>query len=274
MFMITRRKLLGAAAGIGLAVADTRARAYNPRGTLFIANRWDAWYGTSSQDDANWYAQRQLETTKFRLRAPFFASAKSAETMAFQATQDTMDAEITYAIDGRVGAWCFGRAVAPDAFSTAFSLFQSSTLKLKQKWCYRFGPNARFYADIKAGALIPLFAQPNYVTVLAGRPLICIDTIRLVLPSDVLKGHLATLREQCVHAGLGNPYITNTDLTDDPAQAAATMMNVGADAISSYAAPHGPIYKTPYAKLQGVTRAYWAKQAAAGAPMFPIVMAG
>jgi hypothetical protein len=281
--MITKRKTLkGSAALFALAARCSQARATNTQGVKFGVIRWDAWDGQTESGEVvrantGWFAAHNLDPANFHKRAPFFARQLGPNQMSIDGgTQTIMDQEITYAAKGFNNRhfWCFAWNASNSPYSIAFQLFQSSKLRDQVHYCLFFTPNTSFYEAVSAGSLIPYLKQGNYQTVLGGRPLIIYSVSGLVQSQDRLTSATSALKKGCTVAGVPAPYIVVMDMSHNMRQAAQTAANIGADAVTTYAAPLGMLNNTPYTTIDKITQKYWATMADAGAKMLPTAMSG
>lgn len=216
------------------------ASLYTP-GPFIGAIRWDAWFGPS-QFAGSFHAGEAVETSlgpsTWRSRLPFFGTQVNSTTVTVRGNdQATVDAEIAYARQAGLHYWAFVAYQPPDHptldhLTYGLKLYRASTAKQGLKYCLilsHFGPVASWAAT--AAQWVAMAAEPDYQTVLGNRPLFYLFAQSFEGSVAVDASHITTLRNQCIAAGLGNPYIV---AMDGAAAAATTATNLGLDAISGY----------------------------------------
>jgi hypothetical protein len=270
----SRRSILKRAA-VGIAAAASSCLRFvhaSDVGKVRVgAIRWDAWYGPdTAPGSSEWYAAHDLDPRQYHRRAPFFAREISKTQMLINGTQDSMDAEISYAADAGINYWAFGWYQNGRPLHKAWEYYQSSPRKARINWCALIGLGSLAGKFPPTKDLISYFQQSNYEK-FGTRPILYVmhDKSPLSVAADALRA----LRAECAAAGVSNPYIVVQ--SGAAKTAAADTRTIGADAIGAYAnAPpisSGPI---PYAKLDAFVRQSWTEMAATGVPIVPNGMTG
>jgi hypothetical protein len=125
--------------------------------------------------------------------------------------------------------------------------------------------------------LLGYFADPSYVRVLDGRPLlylICHSSEGVERQWGSIAGFrtaIDALRKGARETGLGDPYVVVMAFHAPTGESIRTA--IGADALSAYAVPGGTVEGQPFAVSQAKTRGMWEAMAAL-APTIPIVSWG
>jgi hypothetical protein len=238
--MITRREFIAGATVLSAAVRlrYAAARPVSVERTIPGAIRWDAWYATS---DVNSNVDRSLGPHEWHFRAPWFARPTATDSISIDGGQQAiLDAEIDYAARARLQYWAFVWYGANSPMQTAWRLYQSSRRRDRIKWCLLLQvSNQRGAAGFKAATeeYIGYLRQPNYQTVLNGRPLLYVlmDSARSVEAWGGYEGIAESLREfrAVAHeSGIPNPYLV---LLHAPVKEAADAARACSfDAISTY----------------------------------------
>jgi hypothetical protein len=257
-------------------------RAYASSSIQVGAIRWDAW------DAANTSILKAVETSlgphQYRDRAPFCATAPSAESIEFSKcdTQAAMDREIAAAAQAGLAYWAYCWYSASDPMMNAWALHQTSTQKNRVNWCMILQidhlAGAAAFTGL-ASTYVSYFRQGNYQRVAGGRPLVYLFVGQLQHLTSDWGGSWANvgaafdnLRALCAKAGLKRPYIVV--MTWSPGSAYAIQKQIGGDAISNYVAPVPEGRPASYEALCASTQAYWDEMAATGSPVVPICMTG
>lgn len=219
----------------------------NPGGAIVGAIRWDAWYTSTSVADA---MKASLGPDPYHWRSPWFSSV-GLNTISFNASQSTMDAEIDLAVDAGLVYFAFGWYGASSEMRNGWNLFQSSTRKNNIKWCVLVG-YGEFVTETTASmsTFVALLQQSNYLSY-GARPVLYLMSQN---ESTDPTAQIAALRAAAQSAGLGNPYIVV--LGDTAALSNAQKLSVGGDAISDYT--YAPIADwASYRLLDQRVRSYW-----------------
>ncbi len=195
------------------------------------AIRWDAWYGESS-------VVRQVEATlgqpKYHFRLPWFAQVLAPGQVRINGDrQEIIEQEIAYAATAGLNYW---------AFVNYWDELPSMMIALKR---YRAAADKRGvrYCLVEEGGrmdgigiacfprLVEHFTDPNYQTVLDGRPLLFL----FAKPTRFTKDDWTALGRMAVAAGSKPPYIVLMGW--NPTQDAKDIVTLGFDAVSAYARP-------------------------------------
>ncbi|UCH33825.1 MAG: glycoside hydrolase family 99-like domain-containing protein [Armatimonadota bacterium] len=244
------------------------------------AIRWDAWSG-----DNEW--EKNLAPKQWRHRLPFYSRVISDKEVAVRAdTQEVMDQEIAYAHAAGLDYWAYCYSLHDPSDPTKGNYALGLHLASKRRDDVKFalilmaqgywGPKDDFPQAIDA--YVRLFREPNYQTVLEGRPLVYIfyvEKMPTYFGSEAaVREALDQLRRKSVAAGLKPPYIAAQVFN---ARVGAEYVDtMGFDAISAYASAdfsHGT-QEYPYRALADANRAFWESCKATGKRVIPIVSAG
>lgn len=247
--MFTRRDLVtGAAAAAVYSALPRPAKALS--GCLFGASRWDAWY---SQSGTARQAQNCLSPQQWQFRAPWFSEVVSPFILNATGTQENVDAEIGYAAAAGIKFWAYDQYTSNDPnfiLMNAWQFHQTSSIKNNVKWCYNaqigaMGVSGNYTAQVNF--YVADFQRSNYMTVLAGRPLLIILWSPALFaanwggtPSPGVTDYtnfaamITALRAATVTAGLPTPYIVVAYTTLPGSLAANIAVGIGADAITAY----------------------------------------
>lgn len=255
-----------------------------PRPKLVVpplgAIRFDAWYDPDNAIDQQCAAA--LSPPQFNARLPSNAVLTGAAASWPLATQATIDAEITAALQAGLQFWAFDSYQPDDTLSLPLQLYLTSALRGRLRFCMlgqtsNWGVGGQdqpsLYRDIR------MMTQPGYMTVLGNRPLYFVLDGSSAQTSGLPDGSVAeaiAMVRQAVHlAGGGDPYIvwlSGAALVDYNNVAAARQ--AGADACGAYATPRLNGSEQPFSALVGAANADWQGRASAGFPMVPTAMTG
>jgi hypothetical protein len=247
--MISRRHFVTGAAAVSATASFRNALAKIIAGEKTIpgAIRWDAWYAPS---DVNTDVEKSLAPPEWHSRAPWFAHPASSGSISIDGGQQaTIDAEIRYAVEARLQYWAFVWYGANSPMQSAWQLYQSSKLRNQIKWCLLLQVSRQGAAKgFKSASpeYIGYLMQPNYQTVLGGRPLLYVlmDSDKAVEAWQGYGGIASSLRDfrhDAQQSGTADPYVV---LLCAPAKNAVEAAQACSfDAISTYV----PIMKTGYA---------------------------
>jgi hypothetical protein len=219
---------------------------------LVGAIRWDAWYG---QGGPVAEVERSLGPRKFHFRLPFFARVLADDKVSIDgAAPGIMEKEIAYAANAGLDYWAFVDYGDEGDLTIARRHYQAARDKRGLRFCL-IEEGSRIDAQAARGwaRLISFFQDPNYQTVLEGRPLLFV----FGGPKKVGKKEFQELGEAAVVAGGKRPYLVLMGF--DPQRDAQDMEALGFDAVSAYAA--GGQYRGDmwsYSQLiEHVRRSYW-----------------
>ncbi len=269
--------LSGTGAEVGFScLAPPPALVVPPLGAI----RFDAWYDPTNPIDQQCAAA--LSPSPYNTRLPSNAVVADGVASWPLATQSVMDFEISAAVQAGLSFWAFDSYQPDDTLSQALSLYLSSSMRSKLRFCM-LGQVSNWGEDGEdQPALlrdIAMMTQPGYMTVLDGRPLYLVldasDAQEAGLPVGGVAAAITLVRDQVRAAGGNNPYIvwlSGAALADysniDAARAA------GADAAGSYATPRLDGAAQPFSSLVEAAEADWASRISAGFGMIPTAMTG
>jgi hypothetical protein len=212
--------------------------------------RWDAWV---KGNDALGWVSRSLYT-QYKHREPFYGwylAGLDDEGLE----QEIVEREIAYAADAGVDYWAYvwypeqgqPQAQIQEAFNHYLASANHARLKftviLSTEWLAWPDAGWSKYEDVYLPYLTGLFADPQYLTVDGGRPVVMLFHTQL-LPQD----RLDQLVQATLDAGFPSPYFVNVNMH------AESTVKLGLEAITSYG-PSG-------ARPSGDTHC-WSAQAAA-----------
>lgn len=239
------------------------------------AIRYDAWDApATSLTQAEAAA---LSPAEYRARAPFWATVSGGVTLP-AATQQRMDSEIAQAKAAKLSYWAFlgWQPGAPEG--AALSLYRSSTSRAGLGFCMIETFQSLYYLGTfldNVTRTIGLMADPAYVRVLDGRPVLFVLSMSDALIAERFGSMVTTqavfdgIRSRAIAAGVGNPYIV---ALDGWADRALRFVALGADAAGAYASPGTFSGARPYADLVAAAGAW--RAAASVARIVPPMMAG
>jgi hypothetical protein len=222
------------------------------RPVVIGAIRWDAWYG---QGGPVAEVERSLGPRKFHFRLPFFARVLGDDKVSIDGdSQEIIDKEIAYAAGAGLNYWAFGDYGDEGNLTIARRRYQAAREKHRLHFCFiEEGGRIDGRGSSAWSRLVAFFRDPNYQTVLEGRPLLFV----FGCPKKVGKKEFEELGDAAVAAGGKRPYLVLMGF--DPRQDAKDMRALGFDAVSAYAA--GGQYKGdmwPYSQLTDhVRNQYW-----------------
>jgi hypothetical protein len=244
------------------------------------AIRFDAWYDPDNAVDQQCAAALSPATFNFRL--PSNASVTGGGASWPRATQSTMDAEIAAAAQAGLTFWAFDSYQPDDTLSLALSLYLSSSIRSRMKFCMlgqtsNWGEGGADQPSLLRD--IKMMTQPDYMTVLEGRPLYLVLDASADQTSGLPPGGIPTairyVRQAVMAAGGQNPYIvwlSGAALVDYDNTSAARA--AGADAAGAYATPRLNGTAQPYGALVQATEADWTGRQQVGFPMIHTAMTG
>jgi hypothetical protein len=275
-------------AGVAVAVSPANSAPAGRQSRPIIgAIRWDAWHTPWSRvkpgasDGPVHEMQISLSPAQYHYRLPFFAKVVAPSQVRIDGyTQKIVDREIAYAKAGGLDYWAF-LLYAPDSpMSQGLSLYLSSAHRRDINFCAIASPpifgNADSFPTVME-RVVGLMAEPGYQKVMNNRPLLYIfdvsDAWMQAWGGPARARQLFDgLRSAAKARGEGDPYMVVMDF--NPAHGKQVMDGIGANAISSYVAPHPNGHALPYSELAQSDRAFWEKCAATGADVAPVAAAG
>ena len=262
------------------SIKGARAFAANPSFPTVGAIRWDAWNGDAGPDqssiNAGLWAESAISPAQWHYRLPFYTTVSASSTIQVRLDSQAMDQEIAAAKAGGLSYWAFDYYGASSGLTRAFNFYLASAHK----------SDINFSLILLNGGLtenwptnvVNLLTDPQYQTVLSGRPLIYVfkygmpggSTNSIDVPT--WRANFDSLRIAAQVAGLPNPYIIFLSGTTND-----TYVNqLGLDAISAYAvSPTGAADQAvPYNNLAVANQAYWDNAKSAGLKVVPPVSTG
>jgi len=233
------------------------------------AIRWDGWYG---QGPVVQQTQRTLGPQKYHFRLPWFARVLSAGQVQINGdTPEIIAQELAYAAQAGLNYWAFVDYWSDVELTRALRRYQAATDKRGVRYC--FVEEGGRLDSIGAGGwarLVDNFKDPNYQTVLAGRPLLFV----FGKPRHLGKAQWEGLGAAAVAAGLKRPYLVLMGW--QPEQDAKDMETLGFDAVSAYAGGGSYSMKPPSYGEQcaAIQRQRWDKCRALRIPCVTLASAG
>jgi hypothetical protein len=225
--------------------------------------------------------EKSLADPKWNYRLPFFAAVVSPGEVSLDgASQIVMDREIAYAAKAGLDYWAFVTYGPSDPMSLGLNHYLSSQHRRDIRFCLitelgRWG-NPQTYPGMVA-RLASLMREDTYQKVANRRPLLYLGFVQDEALAKVwggvtgLRKAVDALREAARGNGAGDPYVVIMDF--NPVHGAKLREELGADAISSYAAQGGE-KSAPYAALAAYAQRFWNRCKDTGSPVVPIVMSG
>lgn len=248
-------------AKVGEARADDRS--------IVGAIRWDAWYGDSGPVTE---VERSLGPRKFHFRLPFFARVLADDKVSINGdAPGVMEKEIACAADAGLNYWAFVDYGDTGGLTIARRRYQAARDKHGLRFCLiEEGRRMDGQATRPWPRLVSFFQDPNYQTVLGGRPLLFV----FGCPKKFGSRDFQELGAAALAAGGRRPYPVLMGF--DPRQAAQDMQTLGFDAVSAYAA--GGQYRGEmwsYSRLTDhVRKNYWEVCRQSRIPTITFVTAG
>jgi len=233
------------------------------------AIRWDAWYGRSGPVKQT---EVSLGPPKYHFRLPWFARVVGAGKVSINGDfQEIVEKEIAYAAEAGLNYWAFVDYWDDSNMSIALRRYRAAQDKRGVRFCLIEEGTRLDTVGVRGWArLVEHFKDPNYQTVLEGRPLlfVFVKTQRLGRKAWQELGVAATA------AGFKRPYLVLMGW--QPQQDAKDMAALGFDAVSAYA--YGGSYTmTPPSYAQqcaAIRRDRWEKCHALGIPCVTFASAG
>lgn len=183
--------------------------AAEPERPIVGAWRWDAWYG---QGEPTKTPEASLAPPKYHFRLPWFAQIVGEGKVEINGdSQAIMDQEIAYAVEAGLDYWAFltwwDETEDMADYQIALRRYRAAQDKRGLRYClvsegFRLDSFTILGAD-RWSRLIEHFQDPNYQTVLDGRPLLYI----LGRPKLLGKKEFQQLGDAAVAAGLKRPYL-------------------------------------------------------------------
>ncbi|CAF1119028.1 unnamed protein product [Adineta steineri] len=251
--------------------------------------RWDAWNLFNNQyDPISYYLHRALTPEEFHFRIPFYGSVHSPTNISFNGDiQNVMDQEILYAKHAGIDYWAFDTYCTFGSNCTTNNTYCTQYYKqTSNQYCPR---NPAYGLDLYLSSSSPcdvtfqqqyidLMKQPQFQTVLGGRPLLYLFQFDNA-EADICGGGwpgsgqvFQKFRQLAISQGLQNPYMVLMDFDVATVQSHASMLEF--DAISTYALPGGTNEGTPFVELLHSAQQWWQSAHQIGAKMIPIAPTG
>ena len=193
------------------------------------AIRWDAWYGEGALVKE---VERSLGPRKFHFRLPFFARVLADDKVNIDGNAPgVMEKEIAYAANAGLNYWAFVDYGDKGDLTIARRRYRRARDKHGLHFCLIEESSRIDAQDSRAWPrLVSFFQDPNYQTVLEGRPLLFV----FGCPQKVGKKKFQDLGEAAIAAGGKRPYLVLMGF--NPPQDAKDRETLGFDAVSAYAA--------------------------------------
>jgi hypothetical protein len=205
-------------AGTFCAGGALRAGEAQRKRSLVGAIRWDAWNGDKGFDaqprtpeetgtrriTAGMAVERSLGPKHWHYRLPFYAKVVGENKVEVRGnTQQVMDKEIAYAAAAGLDYWAFVTYAPESPMTDGLKLYLSSRNKARVKFCLLLHQVMKKAPDAEAARFVALMKDPQYVTVLGGRPLVYAFHCRAE------KAFFEKLLRAASAAGLKRPYLVN-----------------------------------------------------------------
>lgn len=257
------------------------AASQNNRDVLVGAIRWDGWNETYKE-------QKMLNPKQWHYRVPFFGKVVSDDEVHINGnSQDVMDREINYAADGGIDYWAFnyydyfGDPNKPSELNYGRQLYASSRYKNRLRFCWILAAKApKRWADApRDQKLIELMKDPQYLTVLGGRPVVFYFGVSAqILPSygtwEEAHKTVDGFRAKCKAVGLKDPYMVGMLWNSEGVRKYTDRF--GFDGVGSYTRCGGPTdhREYPYSVLAKTNHDYWEACKNNGGQVIPLVDTG
>jgi len=261
--------------------ADAEEGTVEPNRPIVGAIRWDGW--------SQWGRfEICFDPPEWRYRLPFFAEVTADDKVRVREdSQEVMDKEIAYAKAANLDYWAFvwyhpeGWPPHSADMGRCFRFYLSSAHKADINHCLiisggpHLGPKEQLSETLDF--LVERFKDPDYQTVMGGRPLVYFfqiaDIVSLMGSEESARALLDGLRKRTIAAGAGDPYFVV--MTFWPPQGAEQAEKLGCDAIGNYSGHGGTENKVfPYAVLADYNRKFWADCKATGKQVVPTANTG
>jgi len=233
------------------------------------AIRWDAWYGC---DGPVKNIEITLGPPKYHFRLPWFARLIGADRVRIDGdSKQIVEQEIAYGAEAGLNYWAFVDYGERSPMMRAFARYLDAEDKRGLRFCFiEEGHRLDSYGPGDWKRMIGYFKNPDYQTVLDGRPLLFV----FGKPSKIGKKEFQALGDDAVAAGLKRPYFVLMGF--NPPKDAESMAALGFDAISAYS--HSGDYtmnQKPYAAMCGdIRRDRWDKARSLGVPCVTFASSG
>lgn len=245
------------------------------------AIRWDAWSKDAGEPGA--IVHRTLAAKHWHDRLPFFTKIISDQEIDMQGNlQSVMDQEIDFAVQGGLAYWAFVSYDPDFPLNYALNLYLASEKKKGLNFCLILqggwiGKGGMAKWPERMARYLEFFKNPNYQTVLGGRPLVYMFQGEPMVGENHFanwkqaKSAFDLLRQNTMAAGLQNPYLVSMEWSHSYSR--TLVDSLGFDAISGYASSAGEL-AAPYMRLAAHTEQWWEDMKNTGAKVVPLVSAG
>ena len=269
--------------GVGTIGNGLSDEAIPPARPVLGAIRFDAWY--DPQDSIDEQCASALSSTQWLDRLPANCTVSGSQVSWPLAEQATLDAEILAALQAGLGFWAFDSYQPGDGLSRALSLYLTSSLRSRLRFCM-LGQVSN-WADPQSptgysSAItrdISMMSQSGYLTVFGGRPVYFVldatPAQMALLPEGGPAAAIIFIRQLSNENGSRDPYIvwlSGSALVDYDNVTVA--LQVGADAAGAYACPRLSGGTQEYAALVSAAETDWLNRSLAGLSMVPTAMMG
>ncbi len=273
------RSILALLAAILVAVPSSPASDRATRRDVAVgAIRWDAWHGDASEIGRA--VQKSLSPKQWQWRLPFFAEVAPDGAVKIDGDSDgVMSREIAYAQAAGLDYWAFCAYGEKSPMSRTLKRYLANPARDAVRFCM-IGDATHWRPDnleSEAARFGDLMGQPNYQTVLKGRPLFYILNPDLEASeaawakSGGFRKAVEALRAAARARGLPEPYCVAMIPWPDKARSFANAS--GCDAISAYAVQAGG-KDAPFANLTDYVEDFWKRSVDTGAKVVPLAMTG
>ena len=225
---------LAAFTAVLLLAPLAESRAAESERPIVGAWRWDAWYG---EGEAVKTPELSLGPPKYHFRLPWFARIVGEDKVKINGdSQEIIEQEIAYAAEAGLDYWAFltwwDEADSMADYRIALRRYRAAKDKRGVRYCL-VSEGFRIDNLSVLGArgwplLLEHFQDPNYQTVLDGRPLLYI----LGRPKQLGKNEWRQLGDAAVATGLKRPYIVL--MGTKPERDVKDMESLGFDAICAH----------------------------------------
>lgn len=226
------------------------------------AIRWDAWTGGNITDAV----ERTLGPEKYHHRLPWFAKVTGENKVHIDgSSQKVMDQEIRFASNAGIDYWAFLIYREASPMSVAFKNYLRSSEGKKINFSMILSNTLNTTGkewEKESSRALKLLQEPNYQTVLGGRPLVYIFKKHLPVKK------ISEFREHAKKSNL-DPYFVYMGW--NPAVDFKKLAHKGIDAVSSYAK------SSKRAKFSGLVKQVkrdWENAARNNVPYIPLVTTG
>ena len=192
------------------------------------AIRWDGWYGESGPVK---HTEISLGAPKYHYRLPWFARLIGEGKVRINGvSQAILEKEIAYAAAAGLNYWAFVDYWDDANMSIALRRYRTAKDKQGVRYCFvEEGGRLDVVGTRGWPRLIEHFKDPNYQTVLGGRPLLFL----LGKSKRLERAAWRELGDATVAAGLRRPYLVLMGWR--PQSDVKDMAALGFDAVSAYA---------------------------------------